>query len=329
MAKNGFSDTARLTRRLALAALGTALLLPLPAAVQAQDQPPLKIVVSFGAGGTNDLLARVLAEKLSPRLNRPVIVEPKPGAAGLVAARYVMNLPPDGNTILMTTVSMPILTGKLDPPFDVRKDFTPIIQLNRGTHVLHVNSSVPVKTVAELVAYSKANPDKLSFGSFGIGGHTHLIMELLVQRTGAKLTHVPYRSLQETHLAIVKNEIQVTMSPYASMKALMEDGKVRALAMVSAESEVPGIPGMKAAGIPDFDQHFWFGFHGPAGTPAPVVERLNKAFNEVLGEKEMIDVIARFGAKPVGGTPQDFARAVSAEVDIWKDVIRRGNIQFD
>lgn len=295
----------------------------------AQGAQQARIIVSFGAGGTNDTLARVMAEKLGPKLGKTVLVEPRPGGGGVVAARHVISSPPDGNTILMSTGSMSIHAAKENPPFDFQKDLVPVVQMHGGTHVLYVNSSLPIKSFADLVAYSKANPDKLSFASFGVGTQTHLAMELFNQKLGTKMIHVPYRSSQETKLAIVKNESQVALEPYQTLKPFIDSGEVRPLAVVAAESTLPGLKGMKALGVEGIDIFFWFGLHVPAGTPQKDIDQLNKAVNEVLKEQEVVAVINRMGASPLGGTQAQLRNIVATEVKMWQDVIKKANLKLD
>ncbi|MGE4336029.1 MAG: Bug family tripartite tricarboxylate transporter substrate binding protein [Pigmentiphaga sp.] len=291
----------------------------------------MRFVVSYTPGGASDSLARALATGLANRTQNVVITENKPGAGGLVAMQATKTAPPDGS-VLFTSSAASIIQS-LDPENGVHleRDFEPVMITHRGHFTLFVNADLPVTSLAELIAYDKANPGKLSYASFGMGGQSHLAMELLKQKTGMTLTHVPYKSNAETVASVLKGETQVSLNPYTGLKQHIDAGKLRALAVTSQEPSdfAPGVPSMKEAGVDDYEVTFWFGVNAPAGTPRQTLDRLNRELNVVLLEPTAQSVIRnQFGAATLGGTREDFARIIDSELKMYGDLIRSANLDL-
>lgn len=292
----------------------------------------IRFVVSYVPGGASDILARSLANGLAQRSNRTVIVENKPGAGGLVAFQTTKSAPADGSVLFISSAASIIQSIKPANKIRLDRDFTPIILTHRGHFTLFSNASVPATTLKELVAYDRANPGKLSYASFGVGAQTHLSMELLKQKTGMTLTHVPYKSNAEAIMSVVKGETHVSFNPFSGIKQHIDAGRVRALAVTSAgrSTYAPGVPGMRESGVEGYDVSFWFGWNAPAGTPDATVEWLNQQLNELLREPAAQAIIRdQFGADTVGGSRADFGRHIASEMQVYEDLIRTAHIKLD
>lgn len=291
----------------------------------------IRFVVSYAPGGASDALARALADGLGRRSKRIALAENKPGAGGLIAMQTSKNAPPDGS-VLFTSSAASIIQS-IQPVNRVRldRDFAPILMTHRGYFTVFTNASVPVTTLKELIAYDRANPGKLSYASFGIGGQLHLAMELLKQKTGMTITHVPYKSNAEAIASVLKGEAQVSLNPFSGLKQYIDAGRLRALAVTSTDpsSHAPGVPSMREAGVDGYDVSFWFGINAPAGTPEATLQWLNQELNEVLREPAAQAVIRdQFGADTIGGSRDDFARVIASEMKMYEDLIRTANIKL-
>jgi tripartite-type tricarboxylate transporter receptor subunit TctC len=273
----------------------------------AQDYPtqPVKLLVGFSPGGGLDLSCRHWAQRLSARLGQQVVVENRPGASGEIAVKQAMMAKPDGYTLACLSGSNTISSSKPNPPFDIRTDVAPVIQMTHFTFVLYVNPKLPVKTIAGLVAYSKANPGKLNYGSVGTGSTPHLAFEYLRMRTGLDAVHVPYKGTAQTVQAAIAGDIEIGLDAIAAVKPHFDAGTLRPIAVVSAKRTpmLPNVPGMQDAGISGVDITSFSGVAAPAKTPPAIVV--------------------------TGGSPQEFARVLAAEVDQWSGVVRAAKITFD
>jgi len=292
----------------------------------------IRFVVSYAPGGSSDLLFRALAESISRRTKRTVLVENKPGAGGLVAMQSTKSAPADGSVLFVSSAAS--IIQSVNPANRVRLDreFAPIVLTHRGQFTLFTNAAVPVTTFKELIAYDRANPGKLSYASFGIGAQIHLAMELLRQKTGMTLTHVPYKSNTEAILSVLKGETHVSLNPYSGLKQHIDAGKLRALAVMSKDPspDAPGVPGLRDSGVDGPEVSFWFGVNAPAGTPDATLQWLNQEINVGLREPAAQAIIRdQFGAETVGGPREDFARVIATEMKTYEDVIRTANIKFD
>jgi len=292
----------------------------------------IRFVVGYAPGGASDALARALADGLARRSKRTTLVENKPGAGSLTAMRSTKNSPADGSVLFTSSAASVIQSLKPSNRVRLDSDFAPILITHRGQFTLFTNASVPVTTLKELIVYDRANPGKLSYASFGVGGQSHLAMELLNQKTGMKLTHVPYKSNAEAILSALKGETQVLLNPFSSLKQHVDAGKLRALAVTSKDPSphAPGVPGMREAGVDGYEVSFWFGVNAPVGTPEATLQWLNQELNEVLREPVAQAVIRdQFGADTIGGSRDDFARVIAGEMKTYEDLIRTANIQLD
>jgi tripartite-type tricarboxylate transporter receptor subunit TctC len=310
------------------------LLLALAAtAAFADDFPaqPVKLIVGFSPGGGLDLSCRHWAQRLSERLGQQVVVENRPGASGEIAVKQTITARPDGYTLVCLSGSNTISSSKPEPPFDIRADVAPVIQMTHFTFVLYVNPKLPVKTLRELIAYSKAHPGKLNYGSVGTGSTPHLAFEYLKLRTGLDAMHVPYKGTAQTAAAAIAGDIDVGLDAIAALKPHFEAGTLRPIAVVSAKRTpmLPDVPGMEESGVANVDIGSFSGVAAPAKTPPPIVERLNRELNGVLAEPATRTMFFAQGYEVAGGTPQDFARVLADDVAQWRGVIKAAKITFE
>ena len=296
-------------------------------AAHAQGYPskPVTIVVPFAPGGAADTMARQLAEPLGKRLGQPVIVENKPGAGTMIASEHVAKAAPDGHTVLLAASSLgiaPSLYSKVN--YDPVKDFTPISLVASVIHVLEVHPSVPVKSVAELIAWLKANPTKANYGSVGAGTSTHLESELFNTMAGVKMTHVPYKGSAPALMDLVAGNLQVMFDAWASSGPFVKDGKTRLLAVTTAQRSkiLPDVPTVAESGLPGYEAMPWLGFVAPAGTPAAAVNRFHAELTEVLKEHEVQDKFRSLGLDIIGNQPQEFAEFIKKDITKWAKVIQ-------
>jgi tripartite-type tricarboxylate transporter receptor subunit TctC len=309
--------------------------LVLPAAVGAQSYPAkaVKLVVPFPPGGPLDATGRLIAERLTTAWGHPVIVENKPGAGGNIGADMVAKSPPDGYTILMGALSTHAVNPSLYPkmPYDAVKDFAPITLLAITPNVLVVNASLPVSSVKELVAYAKANPGKLSFGSGSNGSAGHLAGELFKVDTGTDIVHVPYKGGAPATQALLANEVQFMFDNLANATAQVKAGKLKALAVTTAHRSklAPELPTMAEAGVPGFDISTWFGLFAPAGTPKEIVATWNADVTRILNSPEARERLTALGAEPAPNTPEQFADFIRSEVPKYARIVKLSGAKMD
>jgi tripartite-type tricarboxylate transporter receptor subunit TctC len=292
---------------------------------------PIKLLVGFSPGGGLDISCRHWADRLSARIGQPVVVENRPGASGELSVRQAMASKPDGYTMVCLSGSNTISSSKPNPPFDILHDVTPVIQMTRFTFVFYVKPSLQIKTIAELVAYAKAHPGVLNYGSVGTGSTPHLAFEFFKLRTGIDIVHVPFKGTAQTSTAVIAGDIQVGLDAIAAVKGHFDAGTLRPLAVISATrtASLPNVVGMQEAGVSGVDIGSFSGVAVPAKTPRPIVELLNRHFNAILQEPETRSMFLAQGYEPAGGTPDDFSRLLAADVQNWSQVIRAANITFD
>jgi tripartite-type tricarboxylate transporter receptor subunit TctC len=313
-----------------------ALLLALVAfAASAQTYPtrPIRLVVPFPAGGTTDILARAVAQKLTDAWGQSVVVDNRPGAGGNIGSELVAKAAPDGYTLLMGTVGTHAINPSLysHMPYDHVKDFAPVILVAGVPNVLVVNPSLPVNSVQELIAYAKANPGKLNFASSGSGTSIHLSGELFKVLTGVQITHVPYKGSAPALTDLMGGQVQLMFDNLPSSLGFIKAGKLRALAVTSTAraAALPDVPTMQEAGVPGFEASSWFGVLAPAGTPRDIVTKLDAEIAKWLATSEAREKLAAQGAIAAGGSPEDFARHIAAETTKWAKVVKASGAKVD
>ena len=313
-----------------LAALLAALVSPAPALAQPYPSKPLRLVVTFPPGGAPDILARLFAER--EQLGQTVVVDNKPGAGGNIGAADVAKSAPDGHTLVMATVGTHSINGALysKMPYDMVRDFTPVAHVASAPNLLVVTNSLPVKNVAELIAYMKANPDKLSFGSPGIGTSVHVSGELFKSLTGTQMQHVPYKGRQFAIPDLVGGSIQVMFDNMPSALPMAKEGKIRALAQTTAtrSGAAPDVPTV-AETVPGFEATTWFAIFAPAGTPRDVVMRLNAEVVRVFKLPDVADKLKALGLEPWLSTPEELGRYQASEIIKWAKVVKDSGAKAD
>jgi tripartite-type tricarboxylate transporter receptor subunit TctC len=302
------------------------------AGAQAWPDRPIKFLMSAPAGSSIDVLGRAIADKLKDRLGQPVVVENKPAAGGTVATAEVAHSAPDGYTMVLAfngPLSFAPLLQKL--PYDVGKDLAPVIITSSQPNVLAVNATLPVRSIAELVAYAKANPGKLNYASVGNGSSSHLNMELFKSVAGLDAVHVPFNGSPPAVKSTVQNETQMIFAVMQPLQAQIQAGTLRALAVTTAKrfSLLPDLPSIAESGYPGFEALAWNGVLVAAGTPRPIVARLNTEMNAILKEPEMRQKMQGFGFDLVGGTPEEFGALISGETAQWAPVIKKVGLKVD
>jgi tripartite-type tricarboxylate transporter receptor subunit TctC len=323
------------TRRAALAlAASAAGFLSFAGSGQAQSFPDrtITLVVPFAAGGSTDVVARVIAQKMGQELGQQVVVENVAGAGGNLGADRVARAEPDGYTILMGTVA----THALNPlilktkPYDPEKDFAPISLLVVVPNVLVVNPQLPVKTIAELIALLKAEPDKYAYASSGNGTPLHLSGELFKAMTGVSMQHVPYKGSGPALNDLLGNQVSIMFDNLPSSSGHMKSGTLRALGVTTAEraSSFPDVPTI-AETVPGYETYTWNALFAPAGTPAAAVDVLNAAAKKALADPDVAARMADFSAKIVGSSPDELKAHVSREIAKWEPVVKNANVQMD
>ncbi|HEX4553505.1 MAG TPA: tripartite tricarboxylate transporter substrate binding protein [Xanthobacteraceae bacterium] len=305
-----------------------------PASAQGSyPSKPITMVVPFGAGGALDLIARVLADGLRNELGQPVIVDNKPGASGLLAMRLAAGAAPDGYTIILSSESNHVLLPLLDKnfPLDVGKEFLPVSLSGQFQHTLIVKKELPVGSVQELVAYLRANPGKLSFGSSGVGTQAHIAGEFLSLLTDSKMVHVPYRSSPAALNDLLAGNLDINFQSMPAVRSYIDSPRLKMLAVLSAQrlKELPDVPTMIEAGFPDFQLSSWMGLFGPAGLPDDIRRRLSDALVKVGKVEEVQTRIRGAGIEPVGSDAASFARFVEAENKKWKTFVDRTGIKLN
>jgi tripartite-type tricarboxylate transporter receptor subunit TctC len=300
---------------------------------QAQTYPskPIKIVVGFAPGGGSDFAARVIAQQLTERMKNQVIVENKPGAGSLIGAEYVIKSAPDGYTLLLTPASYTVNPSVYKLSFDPLNDITPIAQISKGPYVVAVHPSVPAKTLKELVAYAKANPGKLSYASSGNGAHIHVATEYFLYTAGINIVHVPYKGTGPALNDTVGGQVQMIFGSVASALQYVKSGRLRPLAVTTPKriAAAPDVPTVSESGYPGWEVTNWHGLVGPKGLPKDILQRLNKEVNGSVHSDEVKKVLSSDGLEPAGGTPEEFAALLKAEVARWAQVVKRANIKID
>lgn len=293
---------------------------------------PVKLVVPFPPGGTTDIVARILAQKLGETFGKSFVVENKAGAGGLVGADYVAKSEADGHTLLLGNSGALATALKLVPsvPYDVMRDFAPISMISDVTVVLAVHPSVPAKTVAELVAYARSRPGKLNIAIPSIGSMHHLLTEMFKMSAGISAVSVPYKGSAPAVVDLMAGQVQVDFDNLPALATYVESGKVRALAVASTERSdfLPNIPSMKESGFPDIVASPWFAMVAPTGTPRPIIEKLNREIVRIMQSDDMKKRLRDQGANSRWSTPEECRTFIRTEIDRWAEVVRKADLKM-
>jgi len=317
-------------RVLSLCALAA---LPLFAGAQNYPSRPVRLVVPFPAGGTTDILARAIAQKLSEGLGQQFVVDNRPGAGGNIGADIVAKSPPDGYTLLMGTVGTQAINVSLyaKMPYDAAKDFAPVVLVAGVPNILVVNPSVPVHTVAELIKLAKEKPGAINFASSGNGTSIHLSGELFKVMTGVQMSHVPYKGSAPALTDLIGGQVQLMFDNLPSALPHVKAGKLRAVAVTSAKRApaLPDVPTIAESGVPGFEATSWFGILAPAGTPRDIVTKINAEANKALQSAEMKEKLLSQGAEAAGNSPEFFGDYIRSETVKWAKVVKESGAKVD
>lgn len=334
--KRSFAPHSAVRRRLlcSLAALPV-----LPVAVQAQDpaagypQRPVRIVVPYPTGGTNDVLARALAQKMQESWGKPVVVENKPGAAGNIGSAEVAKAPPDGHTLLLTNINITSMNPALVPrmPFDPDTDFAPISLLGTTSMVLVVHPNVPARSTRELIRHLKDRPASLSYASSGNGSPQHLAAEMFKALTGTRIVHIPYRGAAPAVTDLVGGQVDMTIGVINQLLPHIRSGRLRALGVAGKKRlpSLPDVPTLAEAGVPGYESEVWLGLAAPAGTPAPIIERINREVHAILRDPVVAGRLADQGIDVVLSTPEQMRQRAADDLKRWSAVIRTAGIRIE
>lgn len=327
--------TARCGALLASVCLATPIATPAYAQKDPQAFPGrvVTLVNPFAPGASTDIVARLIAQKLTEHWSQPMIVENRPGASGTIGLAAVAKAPPDGHMLAMIIVShaSTVALHGNKAPVDLVRDFTPVTQLVSQPYVLIVNPSLPVKSVRDLIALANSRPGAVTYGSSGVGSVLHLAGEMLAAQTRTKFTHVPYKGAAPALSDVAGGHIVMVFSTRMSAQPLIASGRARAIAVTSTErvANAPDIPTMHESGLPGYEVNGWYGIGGPAGLPAAINDRLNQEINRVLKIPDVRERMIAEGTLPSGGSSAQFGELVRTEVEKWRRIIRQARIVPD
>ena len=311
----------------------TALLLAASVGVAAQPYPakPVKIIVPFAPGGGNDFIARFMAQRLSAALAQQFVVENRAGAGGMIGVEVGVKAPADGYTLTLVSNSYTVNPSLYKLRFDPIADITPVIQISSGPYIVVVHPSLPVASIAELVALAKSDSGRIFFASSGQGSVGHLATELLASMAGFKLNHVPYKGTGPALTDTIGGQTNAMLGSTASTLPHVRNGRLRALAVTSSTrlASEPDIPSVAQAGVPGYETVLWHGLIGPKGMPPPVVERLNAEVSKVLQLRETGEQLQNDGVSPAGGTPEEFLATIRREIEVWRRVVNEAGVKAE
>ncbi len=298
--------------------------------VESYPSRPVHIVLPFTPGGATDVIARQLAPGIHQRLGQPVVIENKPGGNARIGANFVAKAEPDGYTLLLTTngafVIAPFIGGK--PPYDSLKDFAPVTLVARGAVLVVAGPKIPVSSIADLVALAKREPDKVTYATTGVGGPPHLAAELLKQAAGFKMLMVPYSGTGDVNVALLRGDVDIALGAISAVAPILQQKDVKALAVTSAKraATLPNVPSI-AETVPGYELLTWFAVAAPAGTPRPIVEKIRAAVLGALGEKNVIEALARDGSEIATSTPDELRQIIEADYAKYGALIKSLNIK--
>jgi tripartite-type tricarboxylate transporter receptor subunit TctC len=305
------------------------------AAFAQDDYPnrPVRIIVPFAPGGSTDVVARILADRLGTELKQSFIVENKPGAGGNIGADAVAKASPDGYMLLMGTTGVLAINKYLykNMSFDPDRDLAPVSYTSLITNILVVNPQVPARTVGELIALAKSDPGKLTFASSGAGSSTHLSAELFKSMAGVDILHVPYKGSSQAITDVIAGQVTMLFDNAPSSIPFIEQGRLRAVAVTSTKRlpNLPDVPTIDEAGVKGYESLSWSGIVAPAATPRRVIDKLNAAIEKILRDPDVRQRFASLGVEPVGGPPEAFSRHIRAEAEKWGRVVKTANITLN
>lgn len=316
--------------------LFAAMLAPFSAAAEtAADYPSraIRIVVPYTPGGFNDTLGRTFAERMQAEWKQNVVVDNKPGGNTLIGNGAVSNASPDGYTLLVTPLPFAALPALYGPklPYDALKSFTRIVWAGSTQNVLGVRKGFPAKNIAELIAYAKQNPGKINFASTGSGSSNHLSMELFMAMTGTKMVHIPYKGSAPARTALAAGEVDVLFDNTPNLLPLVQGGRIDAIAVTSLKRSalLPDVPTVDEAGVKGYEVDVWFGIQAPAGTPKPIVDKLNTKMVEILKDPKVVESFAQKGVAIVASTPARFEDLVASEIAKWGKLVTEAGIRIE
>lgn len=328
-----------MSRRSALGAVAMAAATLLPTGAHAQavwPSRPVKIIDVYAPGGSGDLLARAIANKLAPRIGQPVLVENRPGAGGAIGTDFVAKSPADGYTLMLSATGNAVAEASLVAgrklPFDWLKDFTPVGQIGSTPLVIVVAHDSPIKTLRDLVELARAKPnDGVRYGTSGVGSMSHIGTEMLASVANVQLMHVPYKGNSLAFTDLLGGQLQAMLGSVATFSSMLESGKMRAIVVTSPKRSpfLPNVPTSTEAGFPEFQIEYWWGLMAPANTPRDVVKRLNTELNLILALPDIRELLSRVAATPTTVTPEEFGRLNAFEVTRWSKLIKDKNIKME
>jgi tripartite-type tricarboxylate transporter receptor subunit TctC len=318
--------------RTALAALTFAVTLA-PALAQNWPAKPIRMIVPFPPSGGTDIVARTVAPHLSAAIGQQIVIDNRPGAGGTIGTEMAARTAADGYTLLMATTSTHAVAPNLNPKlaYDAVKDFAPVVNVNSGPLILVVTAGLPVRSVKELIAYARANPGRVTFSSSGAGTVYHLTGEMFRTMAGVEIVHIPYKGSAQAFPDLITGQVSMMFDATTSVMPHVKSGKLRTLAITSARRSpvIPDLPTVMEAGVPGFESEIWIGLFAPAGTPREIVARLNAETNKVLARGDVREAFSLQGTDPVGGTSEQFAAQIRADLARWGKVIRDAGVKLE
>jgi tripartite-type tricarboxylate transporter receptor subunit TctC len=318
-------------KTIALAVGLAALACAAPAAAAEYPTKPITFVIGFAPGGPSDVMARILTKKMEPILKQPFVIENRPGAGGNIAGAAVARAAPDGHTVLLATGSILAINPHIykKTGYEPEKDFAPVSVVGRQTNVLYVHPSLPAKSLDEFIAYAKANPGKLSFGSGGIGTPAHLAGELLKTEAKIAMTHVPFRGTGPTLQNVIGGHLPAAFNPPSPLIPHIQSGAIRPLAITSLKrtAALPDVSTIAERGFPGFEADTWHALVAPAGTPQEAIAALHRALTATLQDAEVKKLFADQGVEIIGNTPEEFRAYLKAEIPKWAKIVKAAGVK--
>ncbi len=294
---------------------------------------PIHLIVPFPPGGGNDTVARAIGQQVSPELGQPVVIDNRPGAGGSVGAELAAKAPPDGYTLFLAGVGSHAVNPNVHAhlAYDPVKDFAPVTLIASAPSVLVVNPSVPARTFAEFTAYARANPGKLNYASNGAGSAAQLAAAMYESMAGVKMVHVPYKGIAPAMTDLLGGQVQLMFGTVVALVPHIQAGKLRALAVTSRKRSplLPDVPTIAESGLPDYQAGSWYGIEAPAGTPRPIIDKLNAVIVKALRQPDVVKRLAADGAEVVGSTPEEFGEHIKSEIARVGKVVRAAGIQAE